>query len=171
MKEEFFYNGCMCPVCEVGTLSLVERDLEFEYKGEKVILTREVWECSECKESFFQAKDKPEIKRVLTDRRRRVDDLLVSEEIIRVREQLHMTIAELAKVLRIPEKNLAYYESGQYTQSYEMDDLLRILQEYPEAINVLKQERKKTKKKRSKRKNPKLKPIRAKEMTPQPIKA
>jgi hypothetical protein len=35
--KEFFYHGCTCPVCEVGTLSLVERDLEFEYKGEKVV--------------------------------------------------------------------------------------------------------------------------------------
>lgn len=126
-------------MCEVGTLSLVERDLKFEYKGNNVVLNREVWECSDCKESFFQAKDEPEVERILTDRRRKVDGLLVSEEITRIREQLNVTIAEFAEVLRIPEKNVAYYESGQDTQSYELDDVFRILREYPEAINALKQ--------------------------------
>ena len=94
---EFYHDGCMCPACEIGTLSLVERDLEFEYKGEKISLIREVWGCSECKESFFQAKDKPEVEKILTDRRRRVDGLLISEEMTDIRDQLHLTIAELAR--------------------------------------------------------------------------
>ena len=55
MKKEVFYVGCLCPVCEIGTLSLVRRDLDFEYKGDKVVLGRDVWECSECHESFLQA--------------------------------------------------------------------------------------------------------------------
>lgn len=169
--EEIFYNGCLCPVCEVGSLNLVNRDEEFVYKGNKIVLSREVWECSECKEFFFQAKDRPGIEKILTDRRRKVDGLLISDEITHIREQLNMTQAEFATILRISEQALAYYESGQDAQSYELDDTLRILCEYPEAINVLKQERKKTTKKRSKPKTPKLEPICAKEMTPQPVKA
>ena len=167
---EFYFDGCMCPACEVGTLSLVERDLEFEYKDEKLLLTRKVWECSACQESFLQAKDKPEVEKILTDRRRRVDGLLISEEITDVREQLHLTTAEFAKILRISEKDIAYYESGRYTQSYELDDVFRILRAYPEAINVLKQDSKDARKKATKRRSKPLAAISVEEMTPQLVK-
>jgi len=135
--EEFFYNGCICPVCENGVLKLINRDLEFEYNNDKIILNREVWECSECKESFLQAKDEREAERILTDHRRKIDGLLTSEEIKRIRKQLNLTQVELAKILRVGEKNFARYETGQTTQGYAMDDLLRILRKYPETIDVL----------------------------------
>jgi len=167
--EEVFYNGCLCPVCEIGSLNLVSRDEEFVYKGNKIVLSREVWECSECKEFFFQAKDRPEIEKILTDRRRRVDGLLVSEEIKSIREQLHMTTAELAEILRISEKHLVYYENGQDSQSYELDDLLRILRKHSEALDVLKQECKDTGKKHTKRRSKTSLPILTEEKTPQPV--
>lgn len=35
------------------------------------------------------------------------------------------------------EKTFVRYENGQATQSYAMDDLLRILREFPETIRVV----------------------------------
>lgn len=66
--------------------------------------------------------------------------MLVSEEIIRIREQLRLTRAELAQSLRIPEHALSMYETGEDVQSYALDDLLRLLRVYPDAVNVLRQE-------------------------------
>ncbi len=140
MKEEIFYSGCVCPVCESGKMGLVRKDLKFEYKGNTLELERDVWECSECHESFLQAHDEPEIDVLLTDRRRRVDGLLVSEEIVRIREQLRLTQAELAQSLRIPEQSLVMYETGEDVQSYALDDLLRLLRVYPDAVNALRRE-------------------------------
>ena len=163
-----FYEGCLCPVCEVGSLKLVSRTEEFVYKGNKIVLTRDVWGCSECQEFFFQAKDQPEIERTLTDRRRKVDGLLVSEEIQAIREHLCLTTADFASLLRIPEQDLMYYETGQDAQSYELDDVLRILRDYPEAINVFKQERKIISKPRLKRKSSTGRSRHSQERTPQP---
>lgn len=70
--REFFSEGDVCPVCESGTLRLVNRDLKFDYKHDTVVLNRDVWECSECQESFLQAKDRREVEKTLTDRRRTV---------------------------------------------------------------------------------------------------
>lgn len=140
MDKDIFYEGCRCPVCETGTLSLVQKDLDFDYKGNTIILTRDVWECPVCHESFLQTRDEPEVERILTDRRRGVDGLLVSEEILRIREQLQLSRQELAQTLRISEQVLAAYETGEDAQSYALDDLLRLLRVYPDAINVLRQE-------------------------------
>jgi HTH-type transcriptional regulator / antitoxin MqsA len=136
MKAETFYQDCVCPVCEVGTLTLIEKDLDFTYKGETMVLRRSVWECSDCQESFLQNNDERDVEKILTDRQRRVDGLLVSEEIQTIREKLHLTTAGFATLLRISEQDLMNYESGQDVQRYELDDVLRILQAYPEAIAV-----------------------------------
>lgn len=169
---EFYREGCMCPACEAGTLSLVERNLEFEYQGDKVILTRRVWACSACQESFFQGKDKPEIQQILADRRRRVDGLLASAEIQAIREQLHLTPAALAELLRIPEQALCAYETGQSTQSYELDDVLRILQAYPQTIQVFEpQKPKQNYQQRPKRKPAALRSRLVREKKRQPVNA
>jgi predicted transcriptional regulator len=43
---------------------------------------------------------------------------------------------DFATSLRVSQKTFARYETGQATQSYAMDDLLRILQKYPETMQV-----------------------------------
>lgn len=140
MDKDIFYAGCRCPVCEIGTLNLVQKDLDFDYKGQTITLTRDVWECLACQESFLQPQDEPEVERILPDRRRRVDGLLVSGEILRIREQLRLSRRELAQTLRISEQVLAAYETGEDAQSYALDDLLRLLRVYPDAVNVLREE-------------------------------
>ena len=169
---EIFYDGCLCPVCEAGSLKLASRTEEFVYKGNKVVLTREVWECAECQEFFFQRKDKPEIQQILADRRRRVDGLLMSSEIQAIRVQLHLTPAALADLLRIPEQALCAYETGQSTQNYELDDVLRILQVYPETITVFEPQKPAPRTQpRPKRKPAALRSRLVREKMPQPVEA
>lgn len=138
--DELFREGNTCPVCEEGVLSLCDKDVDFTYKEQTVQIQREVLTCSICGESFFQPKDERAIEKMLTDRRRNIDGLLTSEEIRNIRKQFEMTQMEFARSLRVSQKTFARYESGQVTQSYAMDDLLRILQQYPEAMHLFTQQ-------------------------------
>lgn len=133
-----FYTGMLCPICEVGILTSKREDLNFEYKGKIItIFDKEIFECSTCKEAFFHPKDEREIEKLLTDERRKIDDLLTSKEIKAIRKQFHMTQIKFAKSLRVSEKMFARYENGQATQSHAMDNLLRVLREFPEAIEEI----------------------------------
>ncbi len=127
-------------MCEEGVLSLCHTDVDFTYKEQTVQIQREVLTCSICGESFFQSKDERAIEKLLTDRRRTVDGLLTSGEIRNIRKQFEMTQMEFAQYLRVSQKTFVRYESGQVTQSYAMDDLLRILQQYPEAMHLFTQQ-------------------------------
>lgn len=131
-----FKEGMTCPVCEIANLSHVYKDLDFEYKGINTIVPHiGVFECGNCGESFLSKKDEKEVERFLTDSRREIDGLLTSSEIKEIRCQFKMTQVEFAKALRVGEKNFARYETGAATQSSSMDNLLRVLRRYPEAIN------------------------------------
>ncbi len=83
--KDIFREGSLCPVCEAGTFDLVRKEIEFDYKEEKLSLQRDILECQTCKESFFQPHEEREIEKVLTDRRRKVDGLLTSDEIRAIR--------------------------------------------------------------------------------------
>lgn len=140
-KKDIFHEGSICPVCEAGTLALVGKKVEFDYKGKKLCVQRDILECHTCEEAFFQSHDERKIEKLLTDRRRRVDGLLTSDEIRAIRQQFTMTQVEFATYLRVSQKTFARYETGQATQSYAMDDLLRILQNYPDVIQLFTQKK------------------------------
>lgn len=140
-RNTILYEGSLCPICETGTLVLTRKETEFEYKQDTLRVTRDVLECQTCHEAFFQPHDEREIEKLLTDRRRTVDGLLTSDEIRTIRQQFGLTQVEFATYLRVSQKTFARYETGQATQSYAMDDLLRVLQHYPEVIKLFLQKK------------------------------
>jgi HTH-type transcriptional regulator/antitoxin MqsA len=132
------HEGMLCPVCEVGKLQTIIKDLEFEYKGEKTICTgRRVFVCAECAEEFLDDRDERAIERRLTDARRKVDGLLTSVEIRAIRRRFGFTQVQFAEVLGVGKKNFARYESGQASQGRATDNLLRILRERPDTIRLI----------------------------------
>ena len=62
---------------------------------------------------------------------------LTDEEIKGIRKKLGLTQRQMAETLGVGEKNFARYENLSVRQSRAMDNLLRILDTYPEAIKVL----------------------------------
>jgi HTH-type transcriptional regulator/antitoxin MqsA len=131
-------EGMLCPVCEVGKLQTIIKDLEFEYKGERTVCRdRRAFVCSVCAEEFLAAKDERAIERRLTDARRKVDGLLTSVEIRAIRRRFGFTQVQFAEVLGVGKKNFARYESGQASQGRATDNLLRILRERPDTIRVI----------------------------------
>lgn len=136
-----FEEGMVCPVCEVGKMKTISKNLEFEYKDVQVVIpNRKVFECMICKESFTDPKDERELEKILTNHRRSVDGLLPDYEIRKIREQYNMTQVGFAKALRVGEKNFARYENGHSMQSCAMDNLLRVLRDYPYTISAFHKE-------------------------------
>jgi transcriptional regulator with XRE-family HTH domain len=63
--------------------------------------------------------------------------LLTAADIKRIRRKLHLTQEQMATVLGGGLKGFARYENGQVIQSRAMDNLLRILERFPESLDVL----------------------------------
>lgn len=74
--------------------------------------------------------------------RRLTEGFLTDKDIKRIREKLGLTQREMAKKLGVGEKNFARYENLSVRQSKAMDNLLRILDKYPVAMEVLEEKSK-----------------------------
>lgn len=66
-----------------------------------------------------------------------VAGFLTDEDIRKIRKKLGLTQKEMAEKLGVGLKTFARYENLSIRQSRAMDNLLRILDVYPNAINVL----------------------------------
>jgi HTH-type transcriptional regulator/antitoxin MqsA len=65
------------------------------------------------------------------------EGFLTDKDIKRIRKKLGLAQREMAKELGVGEKNFARYENLSVRQSKAMDNLLRILDAYPDAIKLL----------------------------------
>lgn len=65
------------------------------------------------------------------------DGFLTDQDIKRIRGKFGLTPKEMAEKLKVGEKNFARYENLSVRQSKAMDNLLRILDKYPDAIKIL----------------------------------
>ncbi len=82
------------------------------------------------------AKNKVRVKRLK-------EGFLTDKDIKRIRKKLGLTQKEMAEKLGVGEKNFARYENLSVRQSKAMDNLLKILDAYPDAIKILEEKSKK----------------------------
>jgi len=131
-----------CPVCGAGVLEKKIRTETFEYKGKtKKIPNYVTYACAECGEAVVDNATLKESGKVLKDFQREVDGLLTGEQIKAVRTKLGLTQEQMAVIVGGGLKSLARYESGQVCQSKGMDNLLRILDAFPETLKVIQKKR------------------------------
>ncbi|MDT8421563.1 MAG: type II toxin-antitoxin system MqsA family antitoxin [Desulfuromonadales bacterium] len=135
----------ICPICASEGLERKETRQIFEYKGKSIDIDKYIYyKCSVCEESIV---DKDTLKRsgkVLKDFERKVDGLLTSKEIKKIRKKLNLTQDQISSLLGGGLKAFSRYENCQVTQSKVMDNLLRVLDKYPTAINVIKPQNQRT---------------------------
>ncbi len=82
-------EGDTCPVCGSGNLTKKIIEETFEYKGRHLTIPDYiVYECSECKEEIVDKKTLKTSSLLIKDFYRRVDGLLTSTEVKRVRLKL-----------------------------------------------------------------------------------
>ncbi|OGR24169.1 MAG: hypothetical protein A2X79_04930 [Desulfuromonadaceae bacterium GWB2_53_15] len=133
-----YKQGDACPLCGGG--QLCEKFLEecFSYKGHSLTVPDyRVLECPACGEALVDKDSARRAEKLLRDFGRQVDGLLTSAEIKRIRRRLHLTQEQMAAVLGGGLKSFARYENGQVVQSRAMDNLLRILDRFPESLDAL----------------------------------
>ena len=134
-----YRDGQKCPIC--GLCNLVKKavDETFEYKGERLVIPDYViYECSTCEDALVDEKSIKASQKDLKDFYRKVDGLLSSADIKRIRKKLGYTQEKMAKELGVGLKNFARYENGQVVQGRAMDLLLRIFDMFPEVLTLLK---------------------------------
>lgn len=131
-----------CPVCGSDQLLEVVRPELFQYQGHsKTIEDYRSIECQKCGEVFATEESLKRSEPVLRDLQRMADHLLTSSQIRQVRESLGYTQDDFGMLLGGGKKAFARYERGTVTQARSMDNLLRVLKAYPEALSVLQSER------------------------------
>jgi len=127
-------NDSICPVCEKGKLREKKKDLVFNYKNElKKFENETVYECNLCSNEILPKDADAKIEKGLTDFRRGINGLLLSDQLKAIRESLSLKKNEMAKLLSVNEKTVGRYENGKITQSEQIDKLYRILQIFPSA--------------------------------------
>ena len=133
-----YKNGDICPICGCDSLEKKEITETFVYKGHFLKIENYViYECPGCGESIVDNATLKKSEKIIRDFHREVDGLLTSGEIKKIRKSLGFTQKEFGLLLGGGEKSFARYESCSVTQSKAMDNLIRILDKVPEAMDVL----------------------------------
>lgn len=133
-----YKQGDACPLCGGGLLCEKVLEEHFSYKGHSLAVPDyRILECPACGEAVVDKDSARRAERLLRDFGRQVDGLLTSADIKRIRRRLHLTQEQMATVLGGGLKGFARYENGQVVQSRAMDNLLRILDRFPESLDAL----------------------------------
>jgi HTH-type transcriptional regulator/antitoxin MqsA len=127
-----------CPICGCNEMAKRVIKEEFEYKGQILKIDNYViFECPGCEESIVDKSTLKNSGKIIRDFHREVDGLLTSYQIKKIRTSLGFKQTDFGILLGGGEKSFARYESCAVTQSRSMDNLLRILDESPAGINIL----------------------------------
>ncbi len=133
-----YKDGSVCPICGTGDLATKTVDEQFTYKGQSLVVPDYlIYECAECGEALVDPASSKKAEKLLKDFSRGVDGLLSTADIKRIRKKLGFTQEQMAEVCGGGLKGFARYESGQVMQSKGMDNLLRILDEFPVALDII----------------------------------
>jgi HTH-type transcriptional regulator/antitoxin MqsA len=136
--SDMYKHGDSCPLCGGGLLCEKVIEESFNYKGHSLAVPDyHVLECPACGEAVVDKDSARRAEKMLKDFGRRIDGLLTATDIKRIRRKLHLTQEQMATVLGGGLKGFARYENGQVIQSRAMDNLLRILDQFPESLDVL----------------------------------
>jgi len=127
-----------CPVCGKGTLNKELIEERFEYKGQSISIPNYlVYKCDACNETIVDKGTLKSSGKLLKNFKCKVDGLLTGDEIKEIRKKLNLTQEQMSEILGGGLKGFARYESGQICQSRAMDNLLRILDRYPDTIHLI----------------------------------
>lgn len=127
-----YKDNDLCPICGDGFLKEKIIRETFEYKDKYLSIDNYiVYECSVCEESLVDPKTLKDTEKVIRDFHREVDGFLTSEKIKKIRTSLGYTQEMFSSILGGGVKSFARYENGTVTQSKPMDNLLRIIKNFP----------------------------------------
>jgi len=138
-------NAQKCPICGAGSLKKTVKTEVFNYKGQtKEISDYVTYECPACGEAIVDNETLKTSGKILKGFQHEVDGLLTGVQIKAIRGKLRLSQEQLANIVGGGKKSVARYESGMVSQSRGMDNLLRILDAYPQTLSVILRNNQKT---------------------------
>jgi HTH-type transcriptional regulator / antitoxin MqsA len=131
-------KGNICSICGKGTLKKEIIAEKFSYKGQPITIPGYVvYKCDLCNETIVDKGTLKSSAKLLKNFKCKVDGLLTGEKIREIRKKLGFTQEQMSEILGGGLKSFARYEAGQICQSKAMDNLLRILDRFPQVVHFI----------------------------------
>ena len=118
------------------------RPMTLTYKGESITFDMPGWYCDQSEESIHTGEDMKVSDRMLNRLKARCEGLLEPEEIRSIRKRLHLTQEAAGLMIGGGPRAFQKYESGDLLPSRAANSALTLLSHDPNALSVLKIERK-----------------------------
>jgi HTH-type transcriptional regulator/antitoxin MqsA len=126
----------ICPLC-THMMERAEKPMTLSHKGYTATFDMPGWYCAECGESVHTGKDMQTSDRRLNTLKAQAENLLVPQEVRRIRRKLGLTQDMAGRILGGGPNAFHKYESGSVVPSQAISNLLRVLEAKPEALTVL----------------------------------
>jgi putative zinc finger/helix-turn-helix YgiT family protein len=115
----------------------VEREREFPIHGTTVTVREQVQRCTVCGEEEYSYAQATAAERRAGEIFREQNGFLHSDEIVAMRRRWGVTQAELEAALGLGRKTVARWEAGRVLQTRALDNLLRVIDRFPEVLGFL----------------------------------
>jgi HTH-type transcriptional regulator/antitoxin MqsA len=126
-----------CFACDSEAIELVRDRVDFAIGRRSTPVVVERFRCGNCGESFYTPTQAHAAQLAAANEMRRQDNLLLPTEIVAIRKKYRFTQAQLEQLLGVGPKTVVRWEGGTVFQSRAIDDLLRVLDEFPQAVDFL----------------------------------
>lgn len=126
-----------CPFCEEGLLERKTIKETYTYKEHMLEIDQPGEWCTVCGEGILNGADLKTIEKQIRDFQAKIDGLLTSDEIRRIRKKLMLTQKQAAEIFGGGPNAFSRYERGETSPIRSTCNLLKLLDKHPEQLQEL----------------------------------
>ncbi len=115
-----------CPICN-GDVAYATQAISYSYRNHTTAVKQSGYYCTQCGEGFLSPKDLKATKKEMIDFQRKVDNLLTTDELKKIRKKIKLTQQDAAMLFGGGIRAFHKYETAEATQSKPLDILLRLI--------------------------------------------
>ncbi len=127
-----------CPICG-GEVQYATKNVTHSYKKHTQIFKQSGEYCNSCGEGFLSPKDLKSTKEDIVNFHRKIDQLLSTKELKRIRKKINLKQKEASILFGGGIRSFSKYETAQITQSKPLDILLRLIDQEKISIDDIRQ--------------------------------
>jgi HTH-type transcriptional regulator / antitoxin MqsA len=126
-----------CALCG-GPVPRVRTELTMPFPGrEPAVVSRVLQKCTDCGECYLAPDELDAVQRAAADIVRAREGLLAPDEILAIRQSMHLSQSAFERLIGAGAKTVVRWERGTIFQSKVTDTLMRVLRAVPEAREFL----------------------------------
>ncbi len=130
----------VCAICSSESVKRVKVMLDTHYSHIPITLQAvETYRCNECGEEFLTPSQAREISKKVKAAARERLGLLPPEQIVAIRKKLDLSQERLEALLGLGPKVVTRWENDRVLQTRGTDDLLRLMEQVPAVVGVLRE--------------------------------